>query len=104
MALEHEVPSRELCEKMAAVPELAEAFRDSAYEWNGGTLRRRHYAWARSPLFPAPTVREMLVWLKARERSCGQWVVWANPVDDISYSITDANALVKACIAAVVVK
>ena len=114
-----EVPSRELCEKMAAIPELREAFKDSVAIWvdvhdDGDwfvALREGAPFDDDVPMvnYPAPTVREMLVWLLARpnvkmraegiglhtRKSGGLFHVI--PQD----KMVDPDALVEACIAVV---
>jgi len=102
-----EVPSRQFCERLAAVPALAEAFKDSALVWwenecDGWTI------WERADLvpdtgIPAPTVREMLVWLKVDVDDGYMYVfddrgrlVLSTPAD----AITNPDALAEACLEA----
>ena len=97
-----EVPSLDLCREMAAIPALAEAFKESALTWwcltesEWGLLPRNLVG----NNIPAPTVREMLAWLFAyghRDTEDGE--IWVGV--SVGFSITDPDALAQACIAAV---
>ena len=98
--LEAEVPSRELCGKMAAIPALKEAFSMGAFYWAVMLIRDGIPQYSPVPSMglrhsstPAPTVREMLVWLDGVEQ--GEFNIWSGGK---SYDITDPDALARACI------
>jgi len=120
--LEAEVPSLELCQKMAAVPALAEAFKESALVW----IRRRlsmHSLWSgweveRRPsrrrflllqpnmqIVSAPTVREMLVLLNIHPTDNARLLAYTKngePWHELSFhtDISDPDALAKECLEA----
>jgi hypothetical protein len=123
-----EVPTLDLCREMAAIPALAEAFKDSVWCWcenmiKGQLCQREILS---GPILKdldrslglvrhsAPTVRELLAWLTKECRDkmgrtriiCASGIpeafcyIWPCDGIDQRYDITDPDALARACIEA----
>ena len=118
-----EVPTLELCREMAAIPALAEAFKDAALVWWDNLEFGIHLYLREEETTdggdPAPTVREMLEWLAGRDEyrrqipndsrlkgetpSVGNtsWAVWVDTLTtETSRDIVSPDALARACIEA----
>jgi len=106
--------TRELAQEMAAIPALAEAFKESSLCVDSRLDRPVHIRIGGTAgscaeergCFPAPTVREMLAWLlnsgKAQLGVSGTQLLMV--IDRnilIGYDITNPDALARACIKAV---
>ena len=104
-----EVPSLELCREMAAIPAFVEPFRETTLVWlddgeHGIGLTERESV---DEDIPAPTVREMLAWLRLELGSepvgydgCNHYIeTWNGRQIDLDI-ITDPDALARACIEA----
>lgn len=97
------VPTLELCREMAAVPALAEAFKESALVWDVEVpfIVRRECQLIQAGRLPAPLVGEMLAWLKTRGATINQhFALWLPGVDFPMVDATSPDALARACVEA----
>ena len=98
-----EVPSLELCREMAAIPAFVEPFRETTLVWlddgeHGIGLTERESV---DEDIPAPTVREMLAWLKGKGTDLFGWTAEVQSGEwSVSYDITDPDRLARARIEA----
>jgi hypothetical protein len=117
-----EVPTLELCRKMAAIPALAEAFKGSTLVWFHNPkatfpipgIAERGWLSVEILVCPAPTVREMLAILLTKATMERAKIGWWHKGDTVEltmpgtgpdgmlgcYPITEADAIARACIEA----
>lgn len=99
--LDSHVPDLDRCRRMAAVPALRDAFKDSYAGWWQDTLEFEWHLGSRERpgLVPAPLVDEMLAWLDLETNDYGIYNSRSGRYVKVK-SLVSPNALADACIAA----
>jgi hypothetical protein len=96
------VPTLDLCREMAAIPALAEAFKNTPLTW--WMLTQSEWGIVPRALMgnniPAPLCDEMLAWLDLQGYIVQDSAIHVGTEYHAVYGITDPDALARACLEA----